>query len=78
MLPCGLGEVQWGQRVFVLSDFPACQQAMPDLAVYCLDGNAQWSADTVANLQINQTTNTVFFESRQEGICALVPTAATQ
>lgn len=77
-LPCGLAEVQWGQRVFVVTDFPACQAAMPDLAVYCLTGEAEWSADTVSNLQINQATNTVFFESRQDGICALVPTAAAQ
>lgn len=76
-LPCGLAEVGWGYRVFNVGDeFPACATYLPDLTVYCLTGDAQWSAENVADVDVSMLTETVTFEVRQDGLCALFPAAA--
>lgn len=72
-LPCGIGEVDWGYRVFRLGDFPACSQHVPNLAVYCLDGSGAWSAANVLDLDISTDTSTVAFNVQQAGICGLFP-----
>ena len=73
VMPCGMGRVGWGRRVFRLGDFPACQSAFPNLTVYCLDANATWVDVTVSSVAVSPADNTVAFESSQEGLCALFP-----
>lgn len=73
VLPCGLAEVDWGIRIFRLSDFPACQTHAPALAVYCLDSTANWSQANVLDVEVNPDTQTVTFNSQQSGICGLFP-----
>lgn len=74
VLPCGLAEVDWGTRIFRLSDFPACESAAPALTVYCLDSTANWSQANALDVQVNADTNTVTFNSQQTGLCGLFPT----
>ncbi len=74
-LPCGLGEVQWGFRVFMLDDFPACKPYLPNLTVYCLGGDATWSDANLTNINASETDETISFEVQQEGICGLFPTS---
>ncbi len=75
VLPCGLAEVGWGYRVFMLADYPACIPYVPNVTVLCLDGQAQWSAQNVSGIEVSVDTATVTFEVQQEGLCALFPTA---
>ena len=71
-LPCGLAEVNWGYRVFNVSEeFPACADEMPDITVYCLNADAEWVDDSVSDVHVSTQTGTVAFEVRQEGICGL-------
>ncbi len=74
-MPCGLAEVGWGYRVFMLVDYPACIPFVPNVTVLCLDGQAQWSAQNVSGIEVSVETATVTFEVQQEGLCALFPTA---
>jgi len=75
LVPCGLAEVGWGYRVFnVGEEFPTCADALPNLTVYCLNGEAQWSAENVSDVDVSTLTKTVTFEVRQDGLCALFPT----
>ena len=76
VLPCGMADVGWGYRVFNVGDeFPACAESLPNLTVYCLNGEAQWSAENVSDVDVSMLTETVTFEVRQDGLCALFPTA---
>ncbi len=76
-MPCGLGEVGWGYRVFRVEEFPACMPFFPNVEVFCLTADAQWSAVNVSNVDISTETNTVAFDVRQDGVCALIPSAPT-
>lgn len=76
-MPCGLAEVGWGYRVFNVGDeFPNCVDALPNLTVFCLTGDAQWSAENISDVDVSMLTQTVTFEVRQDGLCALFPAAA--
>ncbi len=73
-LPCGIAQVDWGFRVFVMNDYPACKEFFPDLTVYCLDAEAHWTDQAIENVRVSRRDNNVTFDSRQEGICGLFPT----
>jgi hypothetical protein len=73
-LPCGIAEATWGYRVFRVNEFSACQNTLPNLTVYCLDGTANWSPANVSNIDVSTQTSTVAFEVRQDGLCGLFPT----
>jgi hypothetical protein len=68
-LPCGLGQVEWGQQVFKVEQFPACQSLVPDVTVYCLDDQAQWTADAITVTEVSMGTITL--DAQREGICAI-------
>ena len=72
-LPCGLGEVDWGYRIFLVDDFPACRAYLPNLSVYCLGGSAEWSDANVDDVEVSTETSTVAFNVRQTGLCGLFP-----
>lgn len=70
-LPCGLGQVNWGNQVFRMEDYPDCQPVAPNVTVYCLNDKAQWTADAV---KITDTTmGAITLESQREGICGIFP-----
>lgn len=71
--PCGLGEVDWGFRAFRLEDVPACYDYVPDVAVYCLDGEGNWNDTNVSGLSIDVPSNLVMFNVEQTGLCGIFP-----
>jgi hypothetical protein len=70
-LPCGLGQVEWGNQVFYLADYPSCQSLVPDVTVYCLGDQAQWTADAITISEI--TPETITLDAQREGICGIFP-----
>jgi len=72
-LPCGLGQVEWGHQVFVLDSYPGCQSAFPSVTVYCLNGQAQWTNESIDITDISVDTNTITLKSEREGICGIFP-----
>jgi hypothetical protein len=72
-MPCGIAEAGWGYHTFRVDDFQGCGQLLPNLTVYCLNGEGQWSPANVSNVDISTDTNTVAFEVQQDGICGLFP-----
>lgn len=71
--PCGLGQVDWGFHAFRLEDVPACYDYLPDVAVYCLDGDGNWNDANVSSLSVDAASNLVMFDVQQEGLCGLFP-----
>lgn len=68
-LACGLFDVQgWGAKTVDLSAYPDCTG---DVVVYCLDGEGNWTGDTIHNLKQNGTV--VTFTSGQHGTCGFFP-----
>jgi hypothetical protein len=65
--------VAWGQQVFTLADYPACQSAMPGIAVYCLNDQAQWTNDAITITSVSADNTTLTLDSQREGICGLFP-----
>lgn len=72
-MPCGIAEAGWGYHVFRMGDFPGCDQLLPSVTVYCLDGEGQWSSINVSDVDVSTDTNTVAFEVQQDGLCGLFP-----
>lgn len=70
-LPCGLGQVEWGTQVFKLEDYPSCQSAAPVVSVYCLDDQAQWTAEAITITDI--TMGAITIDAQREGICGIFP-----
>jgi hypothetical protein len=76
-LPCGVFDVlQWGHRVALLMDYPACTP--PDLTVLCLNENGEWTADNVSEVTVHGATadeppeaGTVAFQVTQHGTCGI-------
>lgn len=69
-LPCGVFDVNgWGTKYVGMADFPAC--TVP-VAVMCLTGDREWTADNVSNVVIRGDYE-VDFDSSQHGICAFFP-----
>lgn len=70
-LPCGLGQVEWGQQIFDLKQYPACQALAPALTVYCLNDQAQWTSDAIAVTEVS--ADSITLEAQREGICGVFP-----
>ena len=67
-LPCGVFDVNgWGTKYVGLADFPACS---PPVTVMCLNGDLEWTADSVSDV-VMQGDYEVDFTSSQHGTCAL-------
>jgi hypothetical protein len=72
-VPCGMFDVGgWGHRVADLKQFPACTP--PDLTVYCLDEDGNWTQDDISGIVASAENNTVAFQSGQHGVCGIFPT----
>lgn len=72
-MPCGIAEAGWGYHTFRMEDFEACAQSLPNLTVYCLGGEGEWSPANVSDIDVSSDTETVAFEVQQDGICGLFP-----
>lgn len=73
IVPCGAGTVEtWGHRIFRLSEYPDCEAYSPNLTVYCMDGEGNWTDDSVSDVAVG--ADEVSFEAMQTGVCALFPT----
>ena len=63
---CGVFDVQgWGAKTVDLAAYPTCEGAV---SVLCLDGEGQWTGDTISNFVQDGTV--VTFMSSQHGTCA--------
>jgi hypothetical protein len=72
-VPCGMFDVGgWGHRVADLKQFPACTP--PDLTVYCLDEDGNWTQGDLSGIVASVENNTVAFQSGQHGVCGIFPT----
>ena len=68
-LACGLFDVQgWGAKTVDLSAYPDCSG---NVAVYCLDGEGNWTDSNIHNLKQDGTV--VTFTSSQHGTCGFFP-----
>lgn len=70
-LPCGLGRVEWGHQIFELEEYPSCRQAIPAVTVYCLNDQAEWTADAITITEIS--TDAITLDAQREGICGIFP-----
>lgn len=70
-LPCGLAQIEWGYQIFRMDDFPACEPLMPNVTVYCLDDEAQWTGEALTIVNVVTASNTVTVDSQREGICGV-------
>jgi hypothetical protein len=72
--PCGVFDVKGhGWREVPLRRFPSCGGALDDLSIMCLDAEANWRSDKVADLTPNRAENVLAFTSHQDGACAIFP-----
>ncbi len=74
VLPCGIGNVEWGYHVFNINDFTQCDPFFPNLIVACLDANAQWSGENLTIVKYTEADETITVDFQQAGLCALFPT----
>lgn len=70
-LPCGLGQVEWGNQVFKLEQYPSCQQFVPAVTVYCLNDQAQWTNDAISVTDVS--FGAISLDAQREGICGIFP-----
>jgi hypothetical protein len=72
--PCGVFDVKGhGWRELLLRRFPSCGGALEDLSIMCLNAEASWRSDKVADLTPNRDENVLAFTSHQDGTCAIFP-----
>lgn len=71
-LPCGLGQVEWGNQVFKLEEYPSCQPFAPAVTVYCLNDQAEWTNDALTITEVSMGAITL--DAQREGICGIFPT----
>ncbi len=81
--PCAVFNASWGHWISQLpNDVPTCADQGLAVAVMCLNGSAQWSAENVKNLQFEQNgpggSPLMQFDLTQDGICAVFPAGGSQ
>ena len=66
--PCGVFDVNgWGAKYVGMGDFPGCTAPV---TVMCLNGDGEWTADTVSDVVMHGDWE-VDFISSQDGTCGL-------
>jgi hypothetical protein len=63
----------WGHNVFALDDLAGCTGE--GYTVYCMDDDGNWTDEFVSEVTYNAENNTVAFQAKQHGLCAVFPTS---